>query len=299
MPGRIARPGESRAVVRQLCHRRTMKLAYSSNAYMKCSIEEAIGRISGLGFEGMELMADVPHAWPASTGQKQIDAIRRLLAESGMSLSNVNAFMMNTVGDFWHPSWIEPDADLRRLRVEHTIAALRMARKLGAACITTEPGGPLEEGMSRKEALDLFVAGLNEALRVAGDERIQLLVEPEPGLLIENAEQFLELAGRIESPMFGLNFDVGHFFCVGEPLPETIERLKHLTRHYHIEDIAATRVHEHLIPGRGAIDLAAVLEAVRSTEYDGWITVELYPYLDDPDGAGREALGHLRGLMPS
>lgn len=299
MPGRIARPGESRAVVRQLCHRRTMKLAYSSNAYMKCSIEEAIGRISGLGFEGMELMADVPHAWPASTGQKQIDAIRRLLAESGMSLSNVNAFMMNTVGDFWHPSWIEPDADLRRLRVEHTIAALRMARKLGAACITTEPGGPLEEGMSRKEALDLFVAGLNEALRVAGDERIQLLVEPEPGLLIENAEQFLELAERIESPMLGLNFDVGHFFCVGEPLPETIERLKHLTRHYHIEDIAATRVHEHLIPGRGAIDLAAVLEAVRSTEHDGWITVELYPYLDDPDGAGREALGHLRGLMPS
>ena len=99
-----------------------------------------------------------------------------------------------------------------------------MAHKLGAPCITTEPGGPLEEGMSREEALDLFVAGLTEALDVAEGAGVQLLVEPEPGLLIENAEQFLELADRIDSPMFGLNFDVGHFYCVGDPLPDTIER---------------------------------------------------------------------------
>ena len=63
------------------------------------------------------------------------------------------------------------------------------------------------------------------------------------------------------------------------------------------EDIAATRVHEHLIPGHGAIDFPEVLEAISATEYDGWLTVELYPYLDDPDAAGREAREHLLRLM--
>ena len=58
------------------------------------------------------------------------------------------------------------------------------------------------------------------------------------------------------------------------------------TKHYHIEDIAATRKHQHLIPGRGAIDFAAVLREIATSGYDGWITVELYPYIDDPD-AGR------------
>jgi sugar phosphate isomerase/epimerase len=276
-----------------------MKLAYSSNAYARFTLGEAVERIASLGYRGMELMADVPHAWPASMTDDQIGAIRRRIDEHGLTVSNVNAFMMNAVQDFWHPSWIEPDARRRRLRVGHTMNALTMARKLGARCVTTEPGGPLETGMSREAALDIFVEGLSEALRHAEREGVLLLVEPEPGLLVENVGQFLDLAERISSPMFGLNFDIGHFYCVGEPLPESVKRLREFTGHYHIEDIAATRVHKHLVPGRGAIDFVSVLNAIRETGYDGWLTVELYPYLEDPDGAGREAHDHLMRLMPS
>ena len=271
-----------------------MKLAYSSNAYRRFSIAEATERIARIGYDGMELMADVPHAWPAGLSDVQIDDIRRGLGENKLALSNINAFMMNAVQDFWHPSWIEKDETFRRLRVQHTIASLRLAKQLGARCITTEPGGPLPEGMTRAHALDLFVEGLKEALQRAEEVGVLLLVEPEPGLLIESASQFEELAARIDSPMFGLNFDVGHFYCVSDPLPETVERLKKWTRHYHFEDIAASRVHEHLVPGHGAIDFDALLAAIRRTGYDGWLTVELYPYLDDPDAAGREALDFLR-----
>lgn len=274
-----------------------MKLAYSSNAYRRWPVEDAIRRIAGLGYAGMELMADAPHAWPAGLSGNRIDEIHRCLEAECLALSNVNAFMMSAVQDFWHPSWIESDPSFRRLRVQHTVDSLRLAQRFGAACITTEPGGPLESGMHRQQALDLFVAGLNEALGVAEDIGVMLLVEPEPGLLIENAHQFLELAGRITSPMFGLNFDVGHFYCVKEDIPATIERLKKHTRHYHIEDIAATRVHEHLVPGRGAINFTEVIRAIRATGYDGWLTVELYPYLEDPDAAGREALEFLRGAL--
>lgn len=276
-----------------------MNFAYSSNAYRRWSVGEAIERIARIGYCGMELMADSPHAWPATISDAAVNDIRRILDAHKLTLSNINAFMMSAVQDFWHPSWIEPDANFRRLRVRHTMAALRLARKLGAKCITTEPGGPLDGAMSHEKALALFVDGLQETLRCAEDEGVLLLVEPEPGLLIENAAQFEELAERMDSPMFGLNFDVGHFYCVGEPLPETIVRMSRWTRHYHIEDIAVTRVHEHLIPGHGAIDFSAVLKAISATGYGGWITVELYPYLDDPDAAGEESLDHLTRLMPS
>lgn len=274
-----------------------MRLAYSSNAYMRYSVFEAIERISALGYEGMELMADVPHAWPAAMTERQCDEIRRHLGNQGLALSNVNAFMMNAVQDFWHPSWIEPDLDFRRRRVLHTRDALRMARRLGAQCITTEPGGPLDQDVSRGTALDRFVEGLNEVLPVAQEEGVSLLVEPEPGLLIENSGQFLDLAGRIDSPAFGLNFDIGHFYCVGESLPDSIRKLAPWIRHFHVEDIAAGRVHEHLIPGRGAIEFAEVFAAIRAMEYTGWITLELYPYLDDPDGAGREARRFLEPFL--
>ena len=160
-----------------------MKFAYSSNAYRRWSIGEAIGRIVRIGYRGMELMADAPHAWPATINDAAVSEIRRRLDAHALTLSNINAFMMSAVQDFWHPSWIEPDANFRRLRVQHTMAALRLARKLGATCITTEPGGPLDGAMSRERALDLFVEGLQEALRCAEDEGVLLLVEPEPGLL--------------------------------------------------------------------------------------------------------------------
>lgn len=274
----------------------SFQFAYSTNAYRRCSIHEAIERVAKIGYRGIELMADEPHAWPATTSDAEIDAIRASLDRCDLAISNVNAFMMNAVQDFWHPSWIEPDVNFRRLRLDHTKAALRMARRLGAKCITTEPGGPLPEGMPREHAVDLFVEGLEEVLEVAEESHVMLLVEPEPGLLVENAGQFVELARRIDSPMFGLNFDVGHFFCVGEPLAETIDSLFSFTDHYHLEDIAESRVHEHLIPGHGAINFREVLTSIAKSEYDGWLTVELYPYLDDPDAAGREALAFLNRI---
>ncbi len=66
-------------------------------------------------------------------------------------------------------------------------------------------------------------------------------------------------------------------------------RLARHIRHFHLEDIAATRVHHHLIPGEGAIDFAATLRAIRAIGYQGWITIELYPYVDDPDMAANTA----------
>jgi sugar phosphate isomerase/epimerase len=52
-------------------------------------------------------------------------------------------------------------------------------------------------------------------------------------------------------------------------------------------------VHQHLVPGQGAIDFAATLAEIQQTGYHGWLTVALYPYLDDPDSAAREAREYL------
>ena len=82
----------------------------------------------------------------------------------------------------------------------------------------------------------------------AEEEGVLLLIEPEPELLIETADQFLELMQHIDSPAVGLNFDVGHFYCVGDEPAPTVQRLAPYIRHFHLEDIAATRVHRHLIP---------------------------------------------------
>jgi sugar phosphate isomerase/epimerase len=277
-----------------------MKLAYSSNAYLNFSIEDTIARIAGLGYAGLELLADVPHAWPAGLLEERKRAIREALEQNRLAISNVNAFMMNAVADprqpYWHPSWIEPDPHYRAIRREHTRRALRLAKELGAPSIQTEPGGPLAAGQSWRAAADVFYEEIMPCVELAEQLQIFLLIEPEPGLMIETFEQYLEFAGRIGSPWVGLNFDVGHAFCVGQEPQAWIARMAPHTKHYHVEDIAASRRHAHLVPGRGAIDFPAVLREIGRSGYQGWLTVELYPYIDDPDGAGREARTFLESV---
>ena len=42
-----------------------MRLAFSTNAYLNHSFDDAVTRLASMGYEGVEVMADVPHAWPA------------------------------------------------------------------------------------------------------------------------------------------------------------------------------------------------------------------------------------------
>ena len=278
-----------------------MKLAFSSNAYLHFSIEDTMSKIASLGYRGIEVLADVPHAWPAGLLEERKQSIRDTLREHDLIISNVNAFMMNAVADprqpYWHPGWIDPDPHYRAIRREHTKRALALAEEIGAPHITTEPGGPLLEGQSWEDGARLFYEELMPCVEVAESLNVPLLIEPEPGLLIETFGQFLEFRGRIDSNMVGLNFDIGHAYCVDENPEDWVEEMQMHTLHYHFEDIAANRVHEHLIPGQGAIDFAATIAAIRKTNYDGWLTVELYPYIDNPDDAAREAHEFLSQLI--
>jgi sugar phosphate isomerase/epimerase len=278
-----------------------MKLAFSTNAYLKFSFAEATSRLAGLGYEGIEIMADVPHAWPAYILPEQIQSLKDNLTKNRLQISNINSFMMHAISDprqlYWYPSWIEADSNYRQVRITHTKRALTLAKALGAKCITTEPGGPVEKGQSWQSALKLFVEMIKPVAEHAEKEGVLLLVEPEPELLIETADQFEEFMKHIHSPAIGLNFDIGHSYCVSDDPAPTVERLARYLKHVHLEDIAATRKHHHLVPGEGVIDFKPVIQSLKKIGYDGWVTIELYPYVENPDTAAKTAREKILPLM--
>lgn len=269
-----------------------MKFAFSSNAFIRHSLAETIGILGRIGYDGIEIQADVPHAYPLHFTQKDIEETKRLLEENDLAISNVNAFMHHADGDTYHPSWIESEPSERARRIDYTLACIDLAHRLGAPHISTEPGGPLD-GISREQGLYWFHEGLKAVEHRAREQGIRVLIEPEPGLLIEKSSEFLELYRDLDPGVFGLNFDIGHFFCVGEDPLSLVGELKDCAGHFHLEDIASSREHHHLMLGMGAMDIPGVLAAIEATGFAGFVTVELYPYEKMAEKAAREAFSYI------
>jgi sugar phosphate isomerase/epimerase len=279
-----------------------IRLAFSTNAFKKNTLEEAIDAIAQIGYQGVELMADVPHAYPPSLDSTHRMEIKTYIAERGLAVSNVNAFTLFALGDTYHPTWIENDERQRELRIEHTMHCIELANQMECATVSLEPGGPLiGTGLEPAEAAQRFADGLGRLLPLAKRHGVVLAVEPEPGLLIQSAGEYLEFKRKhfADEQAIRMNCDVGHLFCVGEDPAAVIREMPAEVVHVHLEDIGENHVHQHLTPGKGAIDFPAIFAALDAIGYGGWATVELYPYETTAAGVARRAWKHLTPMLGS
>ena len=273
-----------------------MIFAYSTNAFVKFSLFESLEKIAELGFRGVEIMGDRPHLYPPDFTAADLARVKETLKKHDLKVTNINSFTLFAVGDTYLPSWIEPEKERRDLRIRHTNDCLKVADALGCKNISVPPGGPLNN-MSRKEAMSLFHQGMKQVIPLAEQLGVKILVEPEPELFIENTAEFKSFIRDVKSPSVGLNFDIGHFFCAGEDPAAAFEELFEWIGHVHLEDIAATRVHNHLITGHGVIQFLDIFKTMIRLNYQGDISLELYPYVDAPESAGRESLYYLRPIF--
>jgi len=276
------------------------QLAFSTNAFKKNTLEEAIDAVAAVGYPGVEIMADVPHAYPPAMDES---ARARLLAQMdrlGLTVSNVNAFTLFALGDTFHPTWIEDDPAKREQRVAHTIGCVELAKSLRATTISLEPGGPLiGTDLTRDAAAERYAQGLSRVLPHAQRHGVTLMIEPEPGHLIESAEEYLQFKRTYfrDEPHVRMNCDVGHLFCVGEDPAQVIRAMPEEIAHVHLEDIGKNRVHQHLTPGKGVIDFRSIFAALKDIGYRGWATVELYPYETTAAGVAKLAYEHLAPML--
>jgi sugar phosphate isomerase/epimerase len=272
-----------------------MDFGFSANAFRDYDPVETVERVADAGYDGVELLFDEPHLYPATTDEDDVAAVQRALTDGDLAISNCNAFMLTAIEDFHHPSFIEPDAGYRQERIDYTRESLYLADQFGADHISVEPGGPVPEGVSHRDAMAAFEDALGELVGTAEEAGVDVLVEPEPDLLIETTDQFLELmdAFAADTDVIGCNFDAGHLFCVGEDPAAAVEILEPYTQHYHLEDIPADRSHEHTQLGDGAMDVDGFLQAVEDSGYDAFVTVELYPYQETAAETARAAMAYL------
>ena len=276
------------------------RFAFSTNAFTRHGLEDALDRIARVGFKGVEILADKPHVWLEDFPEERVDRLAVALHRHNLFVSNINA---NCTSGYWkdcppepvfEPSVINRDRSLRRWRIEYTKKAMRLAKTVGAANVSITSGKALN-GVPPATARQYLMDAVRELLEEAHRLDVRFSLEYEPGLYIERTAEMAALVAEGNDPLFGVNLDVGHVEVSGEDPCEAVARLRGHIFNLHVEDILG-RKHYHLVPGDGDLDLAGVLGALERTGYEGPLTWELYTYDEDPDGAARKSMEYLRRL---
>ncbi len=274
-----------------------MKLAFSTNAYTRFSLIHALRGIKSAGFAGVEILADVPHAYPPTLNQKRIARIAKELERLDLAVSNVN---VNCSFGYWkdappepyfEPSLISPNPKHRRDRTRLIFKTLDFAKAIGAENISITSGRCLG-GMPPEKAAKQFAESIRPILDRADSRGVNLGIECEPGLFLEYVAELRQWIDRLNHPRFGANLDIGHSQVIGEDLGTAIRTLGDRIWNMHVEDIPG-RKHYHMIPGHGSLDWKAVGMALRKIGYRRFVTVELYTHTADPQAAAEESFRFL------
>lgn len=274
-----------------------MLFAYSTSICRSRPLREAIESIAHGGFSAVEIMADRPHAFPDDLNAAQISALLEYVNDRKMKLSNMNACTASALGDLYQPSWIEEDWKKREGRIRYTLDAMRLAAAMGIPSVSTIAAGSIPETMNRKEAWRLFVADMQRVLPLASKLGVKLLIQPEPGMLLETSDDTYMFLKEMEfHEGLGVDFSLAHVSCAGEEPCSAWEKLKNHIHHVHLSDMPPEHSHRHVQLGQGVIDIREFLGCIKESGYQGFLTVELESYDQGSDGVIADSAEYLRDL---
>ena len=270
-----------------------MKLAFSTNAYTRFPLIDALRGIKAAGFTGVEILADAPHAYPEAIDTALTSSVVRELEQLGLGVSNINC---NCSFGYWkdappepyfEPSLISPIARYRQDRTRMILKTLQFAKDVGADCISITSGRCIG-GMPPDQAAVQFAESIKPVLDRAGQLGVKVGIECEPGLFLEWAAELREWIDRLNHPAFGANLDIGHSVVMGEQIADAVNLLAGRIWNLHVEDLPG-RKHYHMIPGQGTFDWGALGSALSAIHYDRFLTVELYTHTAEPQAAANES----------
>ncbi|MFJ7069264.1 sugar phosphate isomerase/epimerase family protein [Streptomyces sp. NPDC101115] len=277
------------------------RLGYGTNGLTDLRLDDALGLLADLGYDGVGLTLDHMHLDPLAPDLPARTArLARRLDALGLTVTvETGARYVLDPRRKHGPSLLDPDPAARSARAGLLRTALRVAEELGAHAVHCFSGIPPTDTPAPL-AWQRLAAVLTPLLDTAATARVPLAVEPEPGHLLATLADFHHLRGLLGTPdpaVLGLTLDLGHCHCL-EPLPpaDCLRAAAPWIHHIQIEDMRRG-VHEHLPFGDGEIDfppLHAALTELTAAGYPGLTVVELPRHSHAGPELARTSLSFLR-----
>jgi len=244
----------------------------------------SIPKAKAAGFDAIEL-------YPASAEAVEVERLASLLEQYQLKISAIGS----GAGKALHGLHLASPDETVRLKARAFIAALiDVAAGFAAPVIigSMQGSSDLEKGVTRDQALDWLREALNELGARAATHGVKLILEPLNRYETDSLNCLADGIEMLQSLNTGnvvLLADLFHLNIEEASLPASIRAAKVYIGYVHLADSNRRPA------GLGHIDFEAVIEALQSIGYDGYISVEALPY-PDPDSAAAQTISTCRAL---
>jgi sugar phosphate isomerase/epimerase len=276
-----------------------MKLGFVSAILPDLSLEEVAQFAAAEGFQCVELMcwpvgkaerryAGVTHVDVAQFGKAEAQRVNDIMGKAGAAVSGLG----------YYPNPLAPNAEEAKVSIEQIRRVIAAAEVLGVRQMNTFIGRDWTKRVD--DNWPRFKEVWPPLVRFAEDHGVRIGIEncpmyftadewPSGKNLAHSPAVWRRMFEEIPSKSFGLNYDPSHLVWQQMDYVKPLREFKDRIFHVHAKDaklhqdrlddvgIMATPLEFHTpkLPGRGDVDWARFIGALREIGYDGPVCIEV------------------------
>lgn len=253
------------------------------------TLEEAIRLTSEIGFDGIELAAWRPHAWPRDLDIVRKQEIKSIAHKYHLAFSAVCMVQVNH-------NIASPIAAERQDSLVYIQDCIDLAADL--ECPTVVIGGGWSvKPHQRQEAWEWAFESIDKAAMYAQRRGIILALEninQQRADVIVSTDDMLAMINKVSSPAIRPMLDTYHLHLEQEDPLQAIRRLGKDLAYIHFLDARLTNRSRQIL-GKGEIPLTSILALLVELGYNGWLCIEIWG--DDPIDIGKQTIHQYQDLL--
>lgn len=260
-----------------------MRLSCGTDSFPMVPHEVSVQVISGLGFEGHDLMvAGGRGDGPANGTKLQLEEMVADPAKCAGIMDErvrgrgleINDLFATPWTDFHTMGMNNPDDGERADAWEMFEKVLELAKALRVPGITMPPGVDYP-GETHAESLARSAAEMKRRAEHSREHGIRFATEPHVGSVIETPKDVLDMCHQADG-LVELTLDYSHFISAGFS-HEEIHPLLEFTYHWHARSCADGRIQTSMQDS--TLEVEAIVDRLAAQGYDGFLQVE-YVWVD-------------------
>lgn len=266
-----------------------MKLAICNEMFEKRPLGEVIDFVAGLGYDGIELApftlaSHADDVLPATRAQ-----IKKRARDAGIDVVALHWLLVTPAG--LHIAARDPQ--VRKQTIKYLKSLATLCADLGGKAMVF--GSPKQRNVPEGESYEENWLLAVDTIRQAGQfcQGLDVVIAMEP--LRSDLTNFLQTAAEcrrfideIALPSVRMTLDCYSMGPMEESIPAALRSQADVVSHVHLNDDTGRE------PGTGATDFAAVGQALREIDYQGYASIEVFEFTPDAETIATRGLAHVR-----